>query len=108
MYELLNVDADKASEEKLRALVKHLQGQMRDVYVYWVGNWGRGNQACSTRNGQFVSKKRLLIISTANQVSLDRNFCLLLVKSPSSSDPVKPGSVSLMVPKVGIDRTNVL
>ena len=44
MYELLNVDADKASEEKLRALVKHLQGQMRDVYVYWVGNWGRGNQ----------------------------------------------------------------
>ena len=47
MYELLNVDADKESEEKLRALVKHLQGQMRDVYVYWVGNWGRGNQACS-------------------------------------------------------------
>ncbi|MGI6651622.1 MAG: hypothetical protein ACOX4Y_07715 [Limnochordia bacterium] len=60
MYELLNVDADKASEEKLRALVKHLQGQMRDVYVYWVGNWGRGNQACSTRNGQFVSKKEVI------------------------------------------------
>ena len=60
MYELLNEDADKASEEKLRALVKHLQGQMRDVYVYFVGNWGRGFQACSTRKGQFVSKKEVI------------------------------------------------
>jgi cell division protein ZapA (FtsZ GTPase activity inhibitor) len=34
MYELLNVDADKASEEKLRALVKHLQGQMRPLGGY--------------------------------------------------------------------------
>ncbi|NLK09227.1 MAG: hypothetical protein GX316_11115 [Firmicutes bacterium] len=60
MYELLNVDADTASEERLRALVKHLQGQMRDVYVYWVGNWGKGNQVRSTRNGQFVSKKEVI------------------------------------------------
>jgi hypothetical protein len=54
--------------------------------------------------GNLSQKKRLLIISTANQVSLDRNFCLLLVKSPSNSDPVKPGSVSLVVPKVGLHR----
>ena len=79
--------------------------------MYMFIGWGIGEEEirpAAQEMGNLSQKKRLLIISTANQVSLDRNFCLLLVKSPSSSDPVKPGSVSLMVPKVGIDRTNVL
>ena len=72
--------------------------------MYMFIGWGIGEEEirpAAQEMGNLSQIKRLLIISTANQVSLDRNFCLLLVKSPSSSDTVKPGSVSLVVPKVG-------
>ena len=55
-FELKNVNADTEPEEKLCELVKHLQEQMNNRYVYLVGEWANGNRARSTRNGQFVSR----------------------------------------------------
>ena len=59
-FGLLNLDVDKASEEELRSLVKHLQEQMKNTYAYWVGHGNGGNRACSTRNGLFVTKKEVI------------------------------------------------
>jgi len=56
IFELKSVNAITAPEQKLRELVKHLQDQMNDRYVYLVGEWANARRAKSTRNGQFVSK----------------------------------------------------
>ena len=57
---LLSVDVDKASEDELRGLVRHLQTQMSNTYVYWVGHWSNSNRAVSTRNGQFVANQEVI------------------------------------------------
>jgi hypothetical protein len=60
IHELKNIDATTYPEEKLRKLVKHLQDQMNDTYVYWVGEWNNAHRARSTRDGEFVSKEEVI------------------------------------------------
>lgn len=60
IHELKNVNVATVSEKKLRGLVKHLQEQMNDTYVYWVGEWAGGRKARSTRDGKFVSKADII------------------------------------------------
>jgi hypothetical protein len=55
IFELKNIDASTCPEQKLRDLVKHLQDQMNNTYVYLVGEWNKGHGARSTRDGKFVS-----------------------------------------------------
>lgn len=54
------MDVETASEEELRELVKHLQKQMSETYVYWVGIWNNANRAVSTRNGRFVFRQEAI------------------------------------------------
>lgn len=58
--ELMNLDVQNVTEEKLRRLVEHLQDQMRNRYVYLVGEWSNARRAKSTRNGQFVSAQEVI------------------------------------------------
>jgi hypothetical protein len=59
-FELKNIDVTTCPAQKLRELVKHLQGQMNDTYVYLVGEWSNGHRAKSTRDGQFVSGDEII------------------------------------------------
>jgi hypothetical protein len=59
IFNLKSVNADTATEKELRELVKHLQGQMENRYMYVVGEWANGQRIRSTRNGQFVSKEEV-------------------------------------------------
>lgn len=58
--ELMNLDVQNVTEEKLRRLVEHLQDQMRNRYIYLVGEWRNARRAKSTRNGQFVSAQEVI------------------------------------------------
>ena len=60
IFKLKNVDASIYPEQKLRKLVEHLQDQMNNTYVYWVGEWGKGRKARSTRNGKIAGKKEVI------------------------------------------------
>jgi hypothetical protein len=55
VFELKNVNVATCPEQKLRDLVKHLQDQMNDTYIYLVGEWANGHHARSTRDGKLVS-----------------------------------------------------
>jgi two-component SAPR family response regulator len=55
ILKLKDIDTATAPIQELRDLVKHLQDQMNNTYVYWVGEWNNAHRARSTRNGKFVS-----------------------------------------------------
>jgi hypothetical protein len=59
-HRLLSLDVANASEDELRVLVKHLQEQVRDTYVYLVGEWNQANRARSIRNGQMVANQEVI------------------------------------------------
>jgi hypothetical protein len=58
-YRLRNLNVDSAPEEELRDLVRHLQYQFDNPYVYLVGRWANGNKAKSTRTGKMVRKEEV-------------------------------------------------
>jgi hypothetical protein len=60
IHELKNFNVKTASEQELRELVEHLQKQMNETYVYWVGEWAGSRKAKSTRNGEYVSKEEVI------------------------------------------------
>ena len=59
-FKLKNIDASTYPEKKLRELVKHLQDQMSDTYVYWVGEWAGSRKARSIRDGRAVKKQEVI------------------------------------------------
>ena len=60
IQKLKNINATTYPENKLRDLVKHLQDQMNNTYVYWVGEWNNAHRAKSTRTSKFVSKQEVI------------------------------------------------
>ena len=60
IHELKNFNVLTATEQEMRDLITHLQYQMNNTYVYWVGEWAGGKHAKSTRNGHFVDKKEVI------------------------------------------------
>ncbi|MDR1804175.1 MAG: hypothetical protein LBQ94_11280 [Treponema sp.] len=60
VVKLRNFDTSTATLQEFRDLVQHLQDQMNNTYVYWVGEWADGKRARSTRNGQFISKEEVI------------------------------------------------
>ena len=60
ILELKSVNAATEPEQKLRDLVRHLQDQMNNIYMYWVGEWANGYHAKSTRTGKFASKEEVM------------------------------------------------
>jgi hypothetical protein len=57
---LKNFDTSTATLEEHRDLVCHLQDQMNNVYMYWVGEWADHHGARSTRTGQTVSAEEVI------------------------------------------------
>jgi hypothetical protein len=60
IFNLKSVNADTAPEKELRELVKHLQNQKENRYMYKIGEWAGGQHAISTRNGHFVRKEEVI------------------------------------------------
>jgi hypothetical protein len=60
IFKLKSINADTEPEQKLRDLVKHIQDQMNNTYMYWVGEWANGRKARSTKDGQFVGKEEVI------------------------------------------------
>ena len=54
VFELKNFDTSTATLVEFRDLVRHLQEQMNDTYMYWVGEWANHHGARSTRDGKMV------------------------------------------------------
>jgi hypothetical protein len=59
-FNLKSVDVATLPEQKLREMVKHLQDQMNNRYMYLVGEWANGYRAKSTRDGKFVSRDEVI------------------------------------------------
>jgi len=59
IFKLILINADTEPEKELRELVKHMQNQMKNRYMYLVGEWANGKRAKNTRNGQFASKEEV-------------------------------------------------
>jgi hypothetical protein len=57
---LKDFDTSSATLEEHRDLVRYLQNQMNNVYVYWVGEWASGRRVRSTRTGQTVSAEEVI------------------------------------------------
>ena len=55
LHKLKSVDTATVPVQELRDLVKHLQDQMNNTYVYLVGEWANIHRARSTRDGKLVS-----------------------------------------------------
>jgi len=57
---LESIDPEKASQDELRALVRHLKYQFKNRYRYLVGEWRNSHRVKSTINGRFVKVEEVI------------------------------------------------